>query len=72
MFIADFIKELAKVNPSVSDLSISCFTATAKQEVIDEIKEYFKSNFNKDLKEYKSTAKRPNLNYEAYEIKKNQ
>ena len=72
IFIADFIKELAKVNPSVSDLSISCFTATAKQEVIDEIKEYFKSNFNKNLKEYKSTAKRPNLNYEAYEIKKNQ
>lgn len=68
MFIADFIKELWKVNPSVRDISISCFTATAKQEVIKEIKDYFKNNFDKNLKEFKSTAKRPNLNYEAYDV----
>ena len=68
MFIADFIKELWKVNPSIKDISISCFTATAKQEVIKEIKDYFKNNFDKDLKEFKSTAKRPNLNYEAYDV----
>jgi len=68
MFIADFIHELWKENSSIQDLSISCFTATAKQEVVDEIKKYFKLHFNKDLKEYKSRAKRENLHYEAYEI----
>lgn len=68
MFIADFIKELWKINPSIRDISISCFTATAKQEVIKEIKDYFKNNFDKNLKEFKSTAKRPNLNYEAYDV----
>lgn len=71
MFIADFIKELGELNPSIKDLSVSCFTATAKQEVISEIKDYFKSNLGKELKEFKSTAKRPNLNYEAYNIKPN-
>ena len=68
LFIANFIKELWKVNTSIKDLSISCFTATAKQEVIKEIKDYFKNNFDKDLKEFRSTAKRPNLNYEAYNV----
>lgn len=68
MFIADFIKELWKINSSIKDISISCFTATAKQEVIDEIKTYFKNHFWKELKEYKSTAKRANLHYEAYNV----
>lgn len=68
MFIADFIKELGKKNKSIKDISISCFTATAKQEVIAEIKHYFKQHFKKDLKEFKSRSVRDNLHYEAYEI----
>ena len=68
MFIADFLKELWKYNPSVKDISISCFTATAKQEVIEEIKTYFKNNFDKELKEFTSTVQRPNLNYEVYDV----
>lgn len=68
MFIADFIKELWKLNNSIKDISVSCFTATAKQEVIDEIKTYFKNHFNKDLKEFISSAKRDNLHYEAYNV----
>jgi ATP-dependent DNA helicase RecQ len=68
MFIADFIKELGKKNKSLDTVSISCFTATAKQEVADEIKTYFKEHFNKELKEFRSTAKRGNLSYKAYEL----
>ena len=67
MFIADFIKELAKENKSLNNVSISCFTATAKQDVTDEIKQYFKKNMSKDLKEFRSSARRDNLKYEVIE-----
>jgi superfamily II DNA helicase RecQ len=67
MFIADFIKELAKTNKSLENVSISCFTATAKKDVIDEIKTYFKDNLNRELKEFKSTSKRENLGYQVIE-----
>ena len=63
MFIADFIKELWEINPSMKNVNISCFTATAKHEVIEEIKKYFHDNLLIDLKEFKSTIERDNLNY---------
>ncbi len=63
MFIADFIKELRVVNPSIKDINISCFTATAKHEVIEEIKKYFHDNLAIQLEEFKSTVKRDNLSY---------
>ena len=68
MFIADFIKALAQKNASLKTVSISCFTATAKQEVADEIQKYFKDHFNKDLKLFRSTTKRQNLTYKTYKI----
>ena len=68
MFIKDFIKELWELNPSIKDqrtwkykIKISCFTATAKDEVVQEIKDYFKDELQITFKDYISTVKRKNL-----------
>lgn len=63
MFIADFIKILAKKNKSLHRVGISCFTATAKEEVKNEIIQYFKNTLNRDLILFDSWVKRYNLQY---------
>ena len=72
MFIWDFIQELWKENHSIYDtkawkykVKISCFTATAKREVIKEIISYFREKLDINLKLFYSTVKRPNLHYEV-------
>ena len=74
LFIWDFIKALWERNHSIKDenwnyrVKISCFTATAKDEVTEEIKSYFKENLWITLKEYVSTVKRENLHYSVYKF----
>lgn len=70
MFIADFIKELGEVNPSIKNVKISCFTATAKQAVINEIQDYFKQHLNITLTEFCSSVKRENLHYRVISVGK--
>lgn len=72
MFIWDFIEELWKENHSIFDnetwkykVKISCFTATAKRDVIKEIYSYFKIKLWIELKLFYSTVKRDNLHYEV-------
>ena len=66
-YIAKAIKEL-KGRDYQDKIAVSCFTATAKREVIDEIKEYFKKELDLDLKEFIASPKRKNLKYEAIKI----
>lgn len=75
MFIKDFIIELWKENPSIRDpktwkykVNISCFTATAKDEVIEEIKDYFFDGLNIEFEDYVSTVKRENLKYQVMQF----
>ncbi len=75
MFIADFIKELWKQNHSIYDkntnkynVKISCFTATAKREVIQEIYSYFKQKLDIELKLFNSTVRRNNLHYSVFKL----
>lgn len=44
-------------------IPVSCFTATAKQKVIQDICDYFKQTLNIELKLFASTASRTNLQY---------
>ena len=66
-YIAKAIKELQERDYQ-DKIAVSCFTATAKQEVISEIKEYFKKELDLDLKEFIASPKRKNLKYEAIKI----
>ena len=69
-YIGNFINEYQeKVKKKIP---VSCFTATAKQQVIQDITNYFKDRLNiVDLKIYKAESKRENLHYDIVECKDN-
>lgn len=63
LYLADFIKDLEEEKRLESSIPISCFTATAKQDVVDDICGYFKKRMNLDLVKIVSSATRKNLEY---------
>jgi len=67
-FIANFIKQLQEDSPWQGKIPVSCFTATAKPEVLDDIKTYLKNKLNLDLSEFFASSKRNNLFYKAIEV----
>ncbi|HEX8040297.1 MAG TPA: RecQ family ATP-dependent DNA helicase [Chryseosolibacter sp.] len=67
LYIADFIKSIQKRKNLEEPIPISCFTATAKQNVIDDIRRYFKERLNLDLEVFRTSASRTNLRYQVFE-----
>lgn len=67
LYIGDFIKQLQEKKNLEDGIPVSCFTATAKQKVIEDIREYFKVKLSLDLELYTSKASRTNLQYKVYE-----
>ena len=63
LYIGDFIKKLQKNKANGKTISVSCFTATAKQKVISDIRDYFKDKLDLDLEIFASNAARENLTY---------
>ena len=64
LYIAEFIKKLQQNNWH-SSIPVSCFTATAKPQVIQDIKEYFQTRLDVELKEFITQKGRTNLSYEV-------
>lgn len=67
LYLADFIKDLQEEKKLENPIPISCFTATAKQEVVDGICSYFKERLGLELVRFVSPAKRTNLTYKVLE-----
>ena len=65
LYIGDFIKSLQKRKMLSDGIPVSCFTATAKQKVISDIKDYFSDKLNIDLELFAANAERRNLRYEV-------
>jgi ATP-dependent DNA helicase RecQ len=63
LYIGDFIKQLQEKKNLSEPIPVSCFTATAKRNVIDDIREYFKEKLSLDLEVFLSNASRSNLHY---------
>ena len=61
-FIADMISEL-ETSEFQDKIAVSCFTATAKPEVISDIKEYFSQKLELNLDEFIASTKRDDLKY---------
>lgn len=70
-FIAQTIKDLEQ-SPHQDKISISCFTATAKPEVVEDIKKYFWENLQLNLKEFIASSERKSLSYEVICITENE
>jgi len=63
LYIGDFIKALQEKKNLERGIPVSCFTATAKQNVIQDIKDYFQEKLSLKLETFSSKASRTNLNY---------
>lgn len=63
LYIGKFIQQYQKKKRCAQPIPVSCFTATAKQKVIQDICDYFKSTLNLDLELYATAAARTNLRY---------
>ncbi len=63
LYIGDFIRELQEKKQWSQPIAISCFTATAKQKVISDIRDYFREKLGLDLKLFAANAERKNLRY---------
>lgn len=69
LYIGDFIRSIQEKKNLEDQIPVSCFTATAKVKVIEDICEYFRGKLSLDLECYISQASRTNLKYRVYEKK---
>jgi ATP-dependent DNA helicase RecQ len=67
LYIGDFIKSLQESKNLEEQIPVSCFTATAKQKVIEDICTYFKEKLGIKLEIFPSKATRTNLHYKVFE-----
>jgi ATP-dependent DNA helicase RecQ len=67
LYIGDFIKGLQKKKNIEHPIPISCFTATAKPIVIEDIKTYFNEKLNVTLEVFRAPSSRTNLQYKVFQ-----
>lgn len=63
MYIGKFIREYQARKKCLEPIPVSCFTATAKQKVIQDICDYFRRELGIELELFASSASRTNLRY---------
>ena len=69
LYIGKFIREYQeKKFGKNSRIPVSCFTATAKQKVVQDICDYFKHWLGDDLELFASSASRTNLHYSVIHV----
>ncbi|HLO91989.1 MAG TPA: RecQ family ATP-dependent DNA helicase [Lentimicrobium sp.] len=66
LYIAEFIESIQKQKQLDERIPVSCFTATAKPKVIEDIRAYFRDKLHLELELYTSKASRKNLIYRVY------
>jgi ATP-dependent DNA helicase RecQ len=67
LYVGRFIRELAKQQNSQIP-SITCFTATAKRSVLEEIIQYFSRETGLELIQYQGGVERDNLHFEVQTV----
>jgi len=65
LYIGDFIKSLMEKKNLQKPIPVSCFTATARQRVIEDICNYFKEKLSLELEVFRADASRTNLRYKV-------
>ncbi|MAC82766.1 MAG: recombinase RecQ [Arcobacter sp.] len=64
-YICEYIKELIEKKDFQDHIPISCFTATAKPSVIEDIENYFLEGLDIKLDKYLAVPERKNLQYKS-------
>ena len=67
LYIGDFLKSIQEKKNLEDGIPVSCFTATAKQKVIEDIRDYFKEKLSIELEIFRSKESRTNLQYKVFE-----
>ena len=67
LYIGDFIRKLQEDKQLDEPIPVSCFTATAKQNVIADIRRYFDEKLSLNLELVQAVGTRTNLRYAVYE-----
>lgn len=65
LYIGEFIRNIQQQKQLTRPIPVSCFTATAKPQVIDDIKQYFKTQLGLDLVLFTAKVARKNLSYQV-------
>lgn len=65
LYIGEFIKSLQELKSPDTIIPISCFTATAKPNVIEDIQSYFRKKLGVELELFTTNASRTNLTYKV-------
>lgn len=68
LFIGKFIRNYQEKKQVHDPIPVSCFTATAKQKVIQDIRDYFKQTLDLNLYLFASKATRKNLRYSVIHV----
>ncbi|MDZ4197564.1 MAG: RecQ family ATP-dependent DNA helicase, partial [Candidatus Izemoplasmatales bacterium] len=68
LYIGEFIKNIQKKKNLSNPIPVSCFTATAKKNVIKDIQDYFKAKLDIEMNVYEASSQRKNLKYKVYEV----
>lgn len=72
LYIADFIKMIQNKKNNNKTIPVSCFTATAKKNVISDIETYFKNKLDISMEKIISSSSRKNLKYKVFNLENNQ
>ncbi|OPZ94234.1 MAG: ATP-dependent DNA helicase RecQ [Firmicutes bacterium ADurb.Bin419] len=67
LYIGDFIKSIQEKKNLEDGIPVSCFTATAKPKVIEDIRQYFRDKLSIEMELFTSGASRSNLHYKVFE-----
>lgn len=68
LYIGKFIRKYQEQKNCRQPIPVSCFTATAKQKVVQDICDYFKETLDLNLELFASTASRTNLHYSVIHV----
>lgn len=68
LYIGKFIREYQKKKNIKEAIPVSCFTATAKQKVIQDICDYFKKALDINFEIFATSATRTNLRYSVIHV----
>lgn len=68
LYIGEFIKNLQEKKSNNKQIPVSCFTATAKKNVVKDIEDYFMEKLNITMEKITSSSARKNLTFKVKNI----